>query len=297
MKKYLLAALYCLLPLYAFAGLFPDKKAVGEPHSLEGQSHISEKWIVWLDNESYWLMKPIQKRSQTWVEWWYSRDPLENQFDERFYFQKTSWSIGSAIQVHEVETTTYQDYPYILENLVTGEFAFAKVVCPNDIRLPKMQSALKFFDNPVSEPTSITRSLYHEIQTLDLDGKYWSLLESKDIQYWHYFKSGKSNDKILEWPDDEFLSSSADWEVSDPIQVYSQNWPSCESAGDYKKGCQFKAAYLLENKRSKKFIYAQPIEANDVIDLLLEFAEYQHKSGYNTGLNHGYAARSSLYRH
>jgi len=294
MRKYLsLLILYILFPLYASAGLLPIGNPVGESHTLVGQSFLDHEWIVWLENDSYWLIKPLGKRKQTWSEWWNNQSPVDNEFDDCFYFKLPSWGIGSTIQVYEAETVYFSDYPYLLRNTVTGQLAFAKVVCPNDLRLPKVQFAAKFFDNPIAPSTRIIRSLYQEIQTIMLENSSWYL-----------FQVDKNNATLSEWwnnlnpeqPDNQFLTTHSDWQASDPIQVYSHNWSYSGDASEYVKGCLHNTAYLIENKRNGKLAYALPVEAHGVVDKLSEFANEQYKLGHKNGYDLGYQkGRSSGY--
>lgn len=284
-KNLLLLTIYCLLPIYSFAGLLPNATPIGVTHALAGQSSLNHEWIVWLDNDSYWLIKNMEKRDQTWSEWWNNQVPLENQLDDSFYFNAGSWGLGSSIQVYETETIHYTDYPYLLENMATGQKAFAKVVCPNSLRLPKVQAAHEFLDNPIGNLSFIKQSLYRQINIITLEDSSWYLFKVDTIgtsfSDWWY-------NNYPTQPDDQFLSTYEDWCTSDPVRVYSKDWASCDSNNEYKKNCVLNTAYLIENKKNGKLAYALPVEPEAVIEKLLDFAEKQYQLGYKNGYNNGY---------
>lgn len=276
MKKFFM--LFLLFPLYVFSGFLPLGRAQGDMHELIGQTYVKREWILWLDDGSYWLIKPMEKRGQTWSEWFSSEEPKENQFDDSFYFDSTSWAKGAPIQVYEASSSVFSDYPYILNNVDTGGMAFAKIVCPNEQRLPKVEAAVPFFNNPITDITTISKTLCGEIRSIFVQQECWKLFavgknEATWSEWW--------NNVAPEQPDEQFIWQAGDWRDEDPVQIYAMDWPSC--GAEYRKGCVLREAFLIENKRNGKLTYAMPIKVEALADLLLEHADRQYKNGYNEG--------------
>lgn len=97
--------------------------------------------LVVLSDESTWMVKHPPFENQSWIDWWQGIDHCQP--DTHFYFQLNQWNKDAPIQIYSYDVAInevndsiayfFQQYPelpyqfpFIIENLGTGEMAFCR---------------------------------------------------------------------------------------------------------------------------------------------------------------------------
>lgn len=292
----ILAFNFSLFSLEQKGNLIPVGNSIGYPHAVIIESHLQREWVIELDDDSFWTPLVLEKRQQTWSEWWNNATPPELMLDDRFFINSQKWDKSTYVQVYEAHPVLYPEYPYVLENLKTGEMVFAKLVSPNEIRLPKMEAVQKFFDNPMGSPFLLGRNLNFLGNLVMLnEGAIWQLYPVDPVkQSWGEWWNGLKPEQ----PDVEFLVELQYWKLCDPLQIYYFDIDTQKLASTYKLIQRSSTLYLMENQRTGQLAYVRPVSAIEFNDLFLSYAfnEYKRgvKEGYNSGYSSGYSSSYSI---
>ncbi len=139
----------------------PAQEAVGQtlgsPQTLL-LSVVDKEWFAGLEDESYWQLVLLEKkRPRTWSEWLHRITPTEWDLDPSFFSNPKTWVEGSYVQVYKADKSIFAGYDYVLENITTGQKAYAMLVLANRGPIPTLKYASQFLKKPLGKTTSIAR--------------------------------------------------------------------------------------------------------------------------------------------
>ncbi len=296
---YLLTAFiqFCVLPLNA--ALQPIGAEISTQTLLVNETY-EEGQILQLDDDSYWLVKKIEKRKKTWGEWWHNVEPVINQFSANFYNNPANWGKEDTITVFHSAVNVFPEYPFILKNESAGEAAFARYISPMEFNIPSYEKALELFNETYQESNQLMRCLIAQEAIFILnEGAAWQGVKTlhqktRSIKEWIKNVTYKK-------PDFPFVFSQADWAIGDTIQIFRHKWSPAQIR--YTTESAYLESFLLYNKRSGKLQYIRPLDIVGLYDYLLEHSYNLYKEGYDEGYDDGYSdgynngRSSSTYSH
>ncbi len=274
---------FCFLSLHA--ALQPIGVEVNTQTLLASETY-EEGQIFQLDDDSYWMVKKIEKRKKTWGEWWHNVEPIINQFSANFYNDPAKWKVDDTITVFRSTVNIFPEFPFILKNESTGEAAFARYVSPMEFNIPSYEKALELFNEPYQVSNQLMRCLIaHEALFVLNEGAAWQGIKtlqqkSRSIKEWWKNVTYKK-------PDLQFISSSTDWAIGDTVQIFRRTWAPAQTR--YVTDSSYLESFLLYNKRSGKLQFIRPLDVLGMYDHLLEYSYIQYKEGYDEGYDDGYS--------
>lgn len=290
MKKLMLSFIFLLIfsmnLLHANEVHNPITEQVGEERTAIVH-YLHNEWMICLDDQSCWKMMPLkERRSQTWYEWWYNIFPAEWSLDDCYYFDPKEWLTDSPVKVYESSCDVYSDYPYILENCLTGHKVFAQYIPYGTTCLPKLEYAQSYLESPIGEPAVIFANLHYIGNIIACsDQTFWKISSAKYntrsfLDYW--------NGVVFDQPDPEFIFSESSWSMNDVIQIYYYEEENEDLV--YSKYNPARKFYLIVNQTKGVLSYAEKIHLTEFIQHFNLYAKKQFHKGYNDGYSSGYSS-------
>jgi len=282
-----------ILPLWAESGTQPCfslKKVENNPHHIV-INYVEKEGFVALDDGSCWKMLFLkEKPKQSWWQWVNNEFPKEWNLQDCFFFDPVTWLSRDPIQIYESSVEFFFGYRHILENIRTGQKAFAEFIPFGTKQIPKFNYVKTIMERSSKSESKILINRYFLKNALILDnGECWQIFPAEEKkQTWSNWLYGKSIDPA-EQPDASFVFAASSWLPSDQIRIYfySEEDPLISI---YASATKIKGVYLIENKTRDQLTYAHPLTIADIDQLWKELSECRYNSGYNTGCSVGHQA-------
>lgn len=248
---------------------------------------VDKDWFIGLEDESYWQVMPLKnKPKRSWHEWWNNITPKEWVLDDSFFFDPRSWEHPLLIQVYEANNSLYPGYRYVLENVATGQRAFAELVAEDSGHTPTLEAASKYFENPKGDQQPLARNQHflRGIVVLKNDSIWRDLRTDERARAWQqWWKDVRTADA-----DSSFVFELSGWMPGDDIQVYAHD--SEESLTSSKYGQIDKHVYLLQNKTRDQLAYAVSVTLMEYSDACERYALDTSAKSYKEGFNDGHTS-------
>ena len=230
---------------------------------------------------SYWKVQQLEKkRSQTWYEWWYSINPNDWVLDDNFFFDLSTWTPQTEVQVYKASNEIFSGFSYILENITTGEKAFAEFIPFGTQLIPRLEFVNAFY--PLGNESELAYQTNFNIFILKDDSiwKIFSIENNKPTwsEWWHNIEKDR--------PDDPFICSPSSWQDSDLMQVY--HYDSTNKFKEYGVNDSATNVYLIVNQFRNQMAFAKPLTVRELVHLQEIYAEQRYRSGWQIGYNNGY---------
>jgi hypothetical protein len=116
------------------------QQPIGNTQHVTGKLKMSSCWVFIMEDDSAWVVKNPPLEGQTWSEWWHKQK--HKQMFPKYYFNLLDWAKTPIVQIYEytwdLETATtlfkgneteaknVLDYPFLIQDLQTGETVFAR---------------------------------------------------------------------------------------------------------------------------------------------------------------------------
>lgn len=270
------------LSLFMFFNLCIYSNSENTP--IENQQTISisyyspDQWIIQLDDETLWEGKVlIEKRKQTWDEWWNNILPSEWLLDDNYFISPKEWKENHDIQLLNASEEIFPGFDYIIYNRSIDEKAFVKPVSNATLILPKVSYVEKTYTYLIEEGIlELSLTDLGNVLTLEND-RIWQAFPIK----LNYFYLGFCEGYTLEYydrPDPSFIVELSKWQKGDLIGVYS-----CEEIDSFPS-----KKYLLKNYSQDQMLFATTHSVASFFDLCKEYSKKQYRKGYNHGYGDGY---------
>lgn len=262
-----------------------DARGIPQPAIL---NDVHEEWTLCLEDGSCWNLLPLKdKRKKTWYEWYYNIVPKEWELDDNYYFDPRTWKGDCQIQVYGSSGEFFPNYTHIVENMKTGQKAFAQFIPFGGKIIPKLEFAARFFDHPYGEEIKILSNQSFMKNTLILDNQ----------TIWAVFPAGQRPQSWSDWwnsiypdqPDLPFMANLASWSLEDKLQIYYDEVSDCNLSTVYNSNCEKKGLFLIVNQSKIQMAFAKPISLIEFANFYRIYSAEQWEEGYQRGYSDGYS--------
>jgi hypothetical protein len=165
MSKLFSKLMFVFLGLYAF-NLYSFSNEDIKWNYLNYHIAFEDKDILVLEDDSIWMVFSLKQNEQTWSEWWYNEDPptIDNRYviDLNLWGQtsqiavyQSSWRDSDLERIYRGEQKDLSGCSYLLENILTNEFVFARQITMGELVVLFDEHAQRNYDEGYSAGHSV----------------------------------------------------------------------------------------------------------------------------------------------